>query len=783
MPGIYQPFQITIGQIVGVYQGTNHYEVITDFGRFRGTYSGTSRGPGGIVESGTIVAGTYVWVAFNPGEWLCHIIATTLPIFPMDSAVDPQQPSVYPQVSGFKSHERAIGRMYDQTIHQLTTRPNDAMHDLVNGEWAMTSPHGGGGVGVELFRSWIRGGPYCGLWCWHDSQVTRLAGLDFEFLTLAETAYDRRLGNAIVDSAGRVFYPYEAVQDMQPRTLELGGAVHGGRHRFVAPSAERGVARPALFHEFVGTDGSYSVTSAAGVYLQRYAGIVVPEESQAEVPSDPALLEEQPLDEPDVREGVVTDPRKALTGDADGLTWAQRALDVVHSVTSFKGRGGVERLPEQWPDNGSPEEVPADLTHTVYTADMWRRMPRAAGFDITVDEHEKTKRFYVGRSLVALMPDGSVLVEDAFHSQVLMSGGSVMISAPNDIVLAAGRNLVAIAGRDAGLRANRHIDVAANTGRVSVKAEDQLALLGANGGQGGVLIESRSTADTSKSGTGTDQQIGGIVLKSKTGLYGEGTQVGVTATSGDLVLQALTGDTVVKSVSMTFKLDNQMLVAVGEVSHYSFLADSATMPGQLSVDGPAYVSEGFFVDGDIAVDGNVSATGGVGAVGGVGQIKSFNTSPYSKQADTLQTLAGKLVTAAITKLTKLLGLRTPLNQELSPKLGFSFMTSQQLNLDHERSFELPESRWQTIARRGNRGASETWVEKTILSPAGDSRPTSALPGYEAWSTQSTFRLHNVDLFVDLATGEVKPATDETEPELENETNVTVDRNYRIGKKP
>lgn len=777
MPGIYQPYQVTIGQVVGAYQGTNHYEVITDFGRYEGTYHGTSRGPGGVMESGTIVGGSMVWVAFCPGERMCSILGVMLPVWPSDPETDGQQLSVYPQVSGFELGERASGRIYDESIHDLKNRPNDSMNDLANGEWAMTSPHGGGGVGVELFRSWVRGGPFSGLWCWHDTQMTRLAGLDYEFMTLAQADYDKRLGNALVRKKARVLYPEEAVRDMQPRELELDGAIHGGYHRYIAPAAPRGTPRPALFHEFLGTDGSLSLTSASGIYLQRFAGIVVPEESQADVPSNPALLEEQPLDDKELRNTVLATPRKSLAGNVDGITWIQHALDVVHSISSHKGRTGLDRLAVQWPDRGAPAGVPVDLTHTVYTADMWRRMPRAASFVLTIDSNEKTKRFYVGRSVVALMPDGSVLIEDAFHSQVLMSGGSLMLSAPNDIILAAGRNILGIAGRDAGLRANRHIDIAANTGRVSVKAEDQLALLGGNGGQGGVLVESRSTSDTSKSGTGTDQSIGGILLKSSTGLYAEGTLIGLTATEEDIVMKAEFGATVVKSFSMTFKLDSGLLMTAGD-SDYSFLPDSVTIPVPVGVNGFVY-GTGLFIDGDVAVNGSASLTGGVGAVGGVGQIKAFNTSPYTKIAKSIQDETARLIKAADVQLTKLLALRTPLNNALAELLGFSFTTSQQLGLERAKSFEIPETRWQTMARRAARGASQTWIEKTVLSPAGDSRPTSALPGYEAWSTQSNLRLHNADLYFDLSTGAPKPISEDTK-ELTDETGVPPDKNYRIG---
>ncbi len=738
---------VVLGRVLGAFQGTNHYEVITDFGRLTGIYHGVSRGLAGVLEAGSITPNSFVWITWGEAEPFGQILGVALPIWPISqSANDPTQSLTSPQVAGFADNERLSGRLY-RGVPGLQRRPTGVGTDLVNGEWGMFSPHGlGGGVGVELFRSFVQGGPMSGLWCWHDTQLTRLAGLNFEFRTLAQDDYDRVLGNVLVQSRSRVFYPSEALQDLLPRELELQGAVHGGRQRFVAPAGPRGTSRPALFHEHIATDGSYRLTSARSVVIERYCGIQVPEESVAADDDQP--LNDQPLDTPELRETAVTTPRPTLHGRAGGLAWVQQSIDLIESLTA-KGRGAVERLPGQWPIQQQVAGVPTDCFHTTYTPGMWRRQPQS--FEITIDPIEKERTFYVGRSSVTLLPDGSVVIEDASHSQIVMSGGSIMLSCPNDIVLAPGRNLVAIAGSDICLRANRHLDACANEGRMSLKAEGLLQLTGGNGGDGGVLLESRAIDPLSVPVPGVGQKIGGLYLKSATHLTATAETVVGLKSRENILFEAK--ENLFSKAAQTF-LDTKGGLLVDTGKTYALTGTGMVVPASLIVDGQATV-KGLYSNGQIIAQGSIAATGAVVGGGGVGQGKV--TIPAS--TDTLIaaniTITAKAVVAVKAEVKRLLNLDTPM--KIGDNLGFSFARSYELGHD----FELPETRWQSVARGGDGDGNSFWAENAVPLPDGAGGfPTSALPGYEIWvMSPAVLRRDTLHPFFNLKNGEsLRPAS-------------------------
>ncbi len=782
-----QPYWVAIGRIVGSFQALNCYDVITDFGRFQASYHGISRGPGGVMEGGSLSVGTHVWLTMRPGERVAGIIGVILVNWPAVET-DPRILASYPQVAGFELGKRLVGKMYSEKLGGLINRPTDILQDFVDGEWSMTSPTSGVGVGVELFRSWIRGGAMSGLWCYGDTQLTRLAGLDFEFLTLAQEDYDKRMGNAIVSSRKRVFYPDEAVNDLLPREQEIAGAIHGGRQRFLAPQGPRGVARPALFHEHLATDGSWSVTSAGGIFLQKYCGLTVPEESAAPVPEDGSvLLADQPVDADAVRQAALIAPRPAVEAPVavkTGLAWVHHTLDLITSLTQVRARGGFDRLPVQWPA-GTPSEVPEDTFHTTYDARMWRSLPQV--FTIQIDPVEKGRKFYVGRSSIALNPDGSIVIEDAHHSQIIMSGGNIVLAAAHDVILAPGRSLLAIAGKDIGLRANRNIDAAANEGRVSIKAEDQLSLLGGNnGGNNGVLIESRALTETSKEGTGTDQRLGGLVLKASSAIYGVAPRIGFSATIQPLTLQSassidLSADLVdVRAPTGLFVYHDDLAERPG----YAFTEDEAVLPGGLLITGQLFSLDQAYFDGSLVVNNQILAGGAIAGSSvtptdeaASREIASFGRTARGAIAKTKDAVR-KAIGAVAKALNTFLTAKTPLNKDLRDRLGFSFSTSKQTRYDVQFSWQIPEVQWQTIARRGDHGLAKAWKENPVRSPAGDNQPTAPMPGYEAW-TGANYELNDEDQYTDLATGQVIPHEDGKEI-LPAPRTVKLDSNYLIG---
>ncbi len=778
-----QPFSLLVGTVVGAYGSLHWYDVITDFGRYNCSYHGMSAGIGGVQHGGGIAPGTKVWIAAQPDQLVGHIVSTINPNWVYDET-DPRSLAVYPQVSGVEINKRLTGKMLGENLADFQNRPTDVMQDLVNGEWSMTSPHGGGGVGVELFRTWIRGGPMSGLTCFNDSDLTRLTGLDYEFITLGRDDYAHRHGNSIVERKSRVFYPTEALQDMQPRELSVAGPIHGGTQRFLAQQAARGVPRMALFHEMLANDGSYTLTSASTVCLQRYCGIVVPEESQAtQDVNQPELVGEQPLDADPDRETALQTPRPFVSLPSDersGLGWVQHTLDLLDGLVGIQGRGGFDRLPLQWPSAGQPVERPADPSLVKYDAAMWRSLPTS--FQVQIDPIVESKTFYVGRSSFTLLPDGGILIEDAYHGQVLMSGGNLMFSAPHDIIFSAGRSITAIAGKHIGVRADGNIDIASNTDSVHIKAAGQLSMLGgANGFEGGVLIESKTLLNESVAGTGEDQKVGGIVLKSTTGIYGTAATVGFKAIQDYVILDAAERVELRGSFVSAYA-PNGVFIAhdkTGASPGYEFTSSAAIMPGQLVIKSSFEALGGALFGQSIATGGSVAALGAV--VGSsVGQGSPQGIPKAVADIGKVFTDAKANVARIEAPMTEFLDMNTPLNSTFALSLGFTFWTSKQLGVDGTDSYELPESRWQYVSRHDGLGPARAWSEHPVVSLAGDNQPTSPFPGFETWAGASSYRLETTDLYVDLHRGAATISGDPTVAELPTDTKVPLNGNFLIG---
>jgi hypothetical protein len=743
-----EPYTVGIGQIVGAYQGTHCYDVITDArGRYRASWHHGFTGYPGVRNAGGLQPNTFVLLAFTPGDTDAFIIGpVNVPWAQLAS--EPSQLITHPQVAGFRLNEGLAGQLYAGNLGNLRNYPSDVADDLVNGEWGIASPNGPG-VGVELFRSFVRGGAMSGLWCWGDTQLTRLAGLDFEFMTLAQQDYDRRQGSSLTRSRSRVFYPTEATTDQLPRVLEVAGALHGGLHTYLGPTGARGqtAPRPALFHEYLGSDGNLVIESAGGIHLVRTVSAVLPEESAARVAAT-GIVGEQPLDADPVREAVATAPRSSLATDQQlPLPWFQHGIDAVQALIN-KGRGGFDRLPVQWLNLHSTQAS----FFTTYNKDMWRALPQTVS--VTVDAVEKAKTFYLGRSSISLNPDGSILFEDAWHSQILMAGGNILFSAAHDIVFSAGRNLVGLAGNVATLRAEKNVDVSANSGRVLIKAETDLALLGGNGGAGGVLLESKGVNPETTVGTGEAQTVGGVIIKSATGVYADGATIGLNARTTGITITTV-GRVQIKAPELILKTTEIVIYTdpTATVPGYFLSQNEMLVPSQLIVAGQV-IATGLFADG------NILATGSVDATGGSLQVPANQLRPAVRPLQTAVTTliheTAVFVASEDVALNEVLGLSTPMNPAVETTIGFTFPTSKQLKTDIANAFVLPEARWQTVARRGHHGAFRTWTEHPVTSVAGDTTKTSAFPGYEAWTSPSGYRLHNTDLCFDLATGVALP---------------------------
>lgn len=137
------------------------------------------------------------------------------------------------------------------------------------------------------------------------------------------------------------------------------------------------------------------------------------------------------------------------------------------------------------------------------------------------------------RSSILMPPDGSIILRDAWGSEVIFSGGNITFNTPGNVIVAPGKSCICLAGDDAVIKARNSIDIDAIRHDATVHGGGALKLIGgsdSSGRTGGVLIESFSNGTFVDTGAdGEESMFTGITLKStgshvsilgKTGMIG-----------------------------------------------------------------------------------------------------------------------------------------------------------------------------------------------------------------------------------------------------------------------
>lgn len=142
------------------------------------------------------------------------------------------------------------------------------------------------------------------------------------------------------------------------------------------------------------------------------------------------------------------------------------------------------------------------------------------------------KAFDKRRAGVYIGEDGSVIMRDAWGSEIVMLGGNVQISCAGNVMLLPGKTQLTIAGDDIVQKAQNSVDIHASEHDVRVSAARNMEILGGgdeSGHSGGVLIESRGTgfAPWDGEGKGESATTSGITIRSsgKQGIVVDGAQV------------------------------------------------------------------------------------------------------------------------------------------------------------------------------------------------------------------------------------------------------------------
>lgn len=455
----------------------------------------------------------------------------------------------------------------------------------------------GVGYGIGRFMAWLRASHFCGIEAHWLDNLLRLKGFNFELMTAASELRAMNDEGEFNELLRWGPYPWETLGiseasiDFTKHDSEHWDSGRSGREpieddqagiwrvqRFrgylgdlertivalpikqqltdAALRMETKVTFPGLLDSGFSIDGSWYVRSAKGILLEKTVAISVPKE----------------LINPDDPDGDTADNYKAagMWGTGDDHNRKEPELDndqaglrsllayerhaLIHGYYSYLG---FHRHSKDWLLPEEREAVTAlgldkaiyDPSAPVRNNTFWMPLPKVTRVSL---DHRGTANYYSGRACVQIEEDGSILLEDAYGSQIRMEGGNIFIAARNDIIMQPGRSAQVWAPYDIIMKAGNSIDASASKGDVRVKAQGNLMLAAIDKG---VLIESQfDPANTSEipdwTQMGEDVESRGVLVRAlKSTVIGLGKDVYIRAgareqdkTSGQVHIDAGAGE-------------------------------------------------------------------------------------------------------------------------------------------------------------------------------------------------------------------------------------------------
>lgn len=683
-----------------------------------------------------------------------------------------------------------IRRFHDNTPHGVENRTTGAA-DQLPGDWGTMSSLGIGVI-ASHFHAQLRASDNCGLWAFYFDNLLRMHGYNLEQFT---SATEHRVFNdegEVHDVLFRAKYPWEALGLLEPgnaMTSEAGTWEAGNPRAYYEPQKDdqTGAWRHHEYRGFLGdiyreqialpapqfksdpcshsdqkegtpysglaevtktADGRIGIRSAKEIIICKYGLLPVP--GQANPPdhhkdgdwnqnykaSDKfgtGSLPEQKewkweTEEGDVRSGCLLD-YLAYT-----FNW--------YKLANFAGHTKDWNVPEE-SDSGEHIGItrgtidPSKLQPLSST--FWADMPtKRAGKE--VDHRMNDVDYYESMSGLSFLDDGSVIIEDGWGSQIIMSRGNITITAAGDVFTRPGRSFTVWAPGDAVVRAGRSVDITASKRDVRIKAQKNMHILAGNDTDGnttgGILLESRakSTSMDFEAGVGEEVQSSGVMIKAQNSHFATWSTdcyIGIHKIDEKepkfIVLDAYDGkkDIITKSRNFYNMLNSNGMVAFdfGSSGQSDIFTKEATL-----LESKYMVHEGTgLFNGSLVASGTV---GGAQVVyGGLKPIKVQPAGPglaaQVRAATVSADIQKSYASDALNTLddVAISGSGRYGDPDTYTKVGFSLRSTEQYR-GVGTDFTFFSARWQQMLEES--GSPETWKEPEVTAPTGDK--TYPMPG-------------------------------------------------------
>jgi len=184
---------------------------------------------------------------------------------------------------------------------------------------------------------------------------------------------------------------------------------------------------------------------------------------------------------------------------------------------------------------------------------------------------------------IYLMPNGGITIRDAWNSAIIMEGGNVYIQPAKDLIAQPLRNNIVKAGGHINMACKKSIDFSSSEEGVRMKSSKSQYFYSDTGG---LIFEAKGEVDTA--GIPEPQKeaveyVGGIVLKSKLGIYSYAEKDILLYAKSQLLLQSIgTVDVVANTTATIYGKQALQVYSDGSANIYSsgsvsILSDSGCM--------------------------------------------------------------------------------------------------------------------------------------------------------------------------------------------------------------
>lgn len=506
-------------------------------------------------------------------------------------------------------------------------------------------------------------------------------------------------------------------------------------------------------------NGLLEFRSLKGVYLSKEAWIPFPEQ----------------IHEPDDPQGDTPENYKASGTTGTGkehdkselaLPLEQLVLSTLEHLAHVHNHYGLDALRKHEKDwHIEPSTEPLDRLPFGPSADLIHAdLPQPYQLDIDVRPGH-SHRFYRSRAFFGLMEDGSVVLEDAWGSQVIMSRGVIKITAPLDVRILPGRDLTVMAPNDVVLRAGGDADLTAGQGSVRVKAQENFHVLAGNdrdaagktiSPRGGILLESRSSQGQDFSAAGEAAHSAGVIIRSAGQVTTYARNIYLESDNG-ITLDAHDGKGDVHvychDLLTTHDTNGEAITLYGtnprtrpRPSAVEVHSASEVMFGQRG-SFTVWAGTSLLPNGSLTVKGAVIARDMGTRSGELGQWRSDTAKSID---DAVAVSTNALAAASAMQAAPVASERShapdgPGTEQVRDEVGFSL----RVDAEYGPALVLDEARWQQYRREFGLDG-DVWAEPEVWN--AKDQVTMPYPGVAAWRSDSGFITQGACQHWDATTG-------------------------------